>query len=111
MAPADFGMSFKTLSLAEADAAALSSLSRIVMAAVRTLKSDDAGIDMRHLSFVCFVDPLDRAGTAGPPVPNSIFCQDGVFICAAHQGSERAKGGVSFQAVRPNRSCGEGGIV
>jgi hypothetical protein len=47
--------------------------------AVRTLKFDDAGFDIWHWSFVYSAGPPDRAGPPALPVPNSIFCQDGVF--------------------------------
>jgi len=50
------------------------------MAAVRTLKFDDVGIDIWHrASFVLFCGLGDRAGIADLPAPNSTFRQEGVF--------------------------------
>jgi hypothetical protein len=48
-----------------------------VMAAVRTLKFDDVGIDTRHrASFILFFCPSGQVGAAGLPAPSSIFRQE-----------------------------------
>ena len=48
-----------------------------VMAAARTLKFDDVGIDTRHrASFILFFCPSGPVGAAGLPAPSSIFRQE-----------------------------------
>jgi len=76
------------------------------MAAVRTLKSDDVGIDIWHrASSVLFLWARETGAALRPTGSEQHVSPGRRPFCAAHQASERAKGGAFFRTLKPNRSC------